>query len=355
MNFQLNRLVNLLIVFVMFILLSLGSTGIYTQFTILISVIFLTTSVACKIYVDNNIRIPKSFLYYVIFVFALGVHTYIFNGEFLFFWIFLSGGLVWIHTLYFQNIYSRFSDLLLILLGLMMGILYFYSLRSPINLPNLVSLFSAPTESVKHSNLGDLWAIVLIPVVYKIIYNKSNIYIPILAFGLYFLYISYSRAALFSLSVGIIYLIYKSKNFKTKDYIIPVIFTVILLLFTYFGANKTTLLSRPYFIQSIIGIYRYPLGTGIGNFGLISHDSNMVHNIFLEMLSGMGIFSLFFFVWTISLFKIYTNTSNKTSNNIIIAEMLAITTNFFFNTSYTIPGYVWLFFIVLGLLKNENN
>lgn len=333
--------------------LALGSIGVYREMFLFLGTTNALTALGYKLIQNGKIEIPKNYVLYIAFLIFLLIHTWFRQGNFMFFWLFLSGGLFWIEVYNFKNLFAQYFTSILIILGLLMGILYFYSLGNPIILPNLVSLFVGTTNLVKHSNIGDLWAIILIPLFYEFVKIKSKVYIPLTLIGIYFLAISYSRAAIVSLSVGFFYLLKNiSFNINIKKPAV-MLFIGLVTLFIYFGLSKTVLLSRPYFLQAVVGLAQYPLGTGMGNFGLISHDSNLVHNIFLEILSGMGIFSIFFFVWIYKVLK--SVILSKQVDNVMVAIFLAVLTDFCFNTTYTISGFMWIWFIVLGLIQQSKN
>jgi hypothetical protein len=330
------------------IFVALGSIGIFTELFLLLGTASFIIALGYKLLLKGGIEFPKNYIFYIIFLLTLLVHTYFYKGKFLFFWLFLSGGMLWLQVHNFKEIFSQYLTSILIILGALMGILYFYSLSNPIVLPNLVSLFARTTSLIKHSNIGDLWAIVLIPTFYILIKNKSKIYIPLIFIGIYFLTVSYSRAAIVSLFVGIIYLFKNDLSKKNFRKMLGVLFVVLIVLFMYFGLYKTTLLSRPYFLQAVVGLFKYPLGTGVGNFSLVSYDSNLTHNIFLEILSGMGAFSIFFFIWIYKILKsLFTD---KNPNPQVAAILLAVLADFCFNTTYTIPGFIWIWFICLALI-----
>lgn len=331
------------------IFLALGSVGVFSMTFLLFGTVNAIMALGYKLLLNGDVDLPRNYFLYVIFLFILSIHTYFTNSNFLFFWIFLSGGLLWLEVYNFKEVFAQYFASILIILGILMGILYFYSLNNPIVLPNLVSLFIGTTNFVKHSNIGDLWAIILIPIIYKLFRNCSKIYIPFALIGIYFLSISYSRAAIVSLMVGIVYLFKDDLLRKNYQKMLKLLFVVLIVLFIYFGLSKTILLSRPYFLQAIVGLTKYSLGTGVGNFGLISHDSNLVHNIFLEILSGMGIFSIFFFAWICEILKRVILC--KQVDGMMVAIFLAVLTNFCFNTTYTIPAFVWIWFMSLALSK----
>jgi len=122
--------------------------------------------------------------------------------------------------------------------------------------------------------------------------------------GIIFLIISNSRTSFVAFVLSIVYMIYKRYfviKLKKKYIIIPVLLMGV--LFVYLGVQKTTLFSRPYFAQSIQSFPQNPLGVGFGNFAQISDTfrgnendwtpfSGNVHNIILESLSGVGVFTI---------------------------------------------------------------
>jgi hypothetical protein len=172
--------------------------------------------------------------------------------------------------------------------------------------------------------------------------------LPLFVIGAYFLAISYSRSALLALAVGIFYIFQRSGSREKLKNILIISLLCITTLFIYAGLSKTVLFSRPYFWQAIVGFVRYPLGTGLGNFSVLNAGTNLVHDIVLEMFSGMGIFSVFFIVWLYKVLKILF-----TAHNINIeaaAVFLAIFIDFSFITTYTIPAFIWLWFMSLALI-----
>jgi len=331
------------------VFLALGSIGVFREVFLLLGMANAITALGYKLIQNGRIEIPRHFLLYTIFLLVLLIHTWLMEGNFMFFWLFLSGALFWIEVHNFQNLFLQYFIPTLIILGFLMGLTYFYSLSSPINLPNLVSLFSAPTNLIKHSDIGDLWAVVLTLIFYLLSKKRPYFYIPLIILGGYFLTISYSRSALVSLTIGILYIFQKSESQKKLKKILVFFLLGIGVLFIYAGMSKTVLLSRPYFLQAIVGVIQYPLGTGMGNFTHVSSGSNLVHNIILEVFSGMGIFSVVFIVW---LYKVLRSLFTTRNTNIeATAIYLAVLTNFCFNTTYTIPTFVWLWFVSLGLTQ----
>lgn len=329
--------------------ISLGSVGVFSELFLLLGLANALAALGCKLIQSGELQVPKNIPLYGVFLLILLIHTYFLKGNFTFFWLFLSGGLLWLQVYNFQPIFKRYFSSTLVILGLLMGTVYFYSLKTPINLPNLVSLFAATTNSIKHSNLGDLWAVVLTVIFYSFAKKRARFYVPLIILGGYFLTISLSRAALVSLTAGVFYIFHRSKDQKAVRKYLHFFLLAVAVLFVYAGISKTVLLSRPYFLQAIVGFAEYPLGTGLGNFTLVSNSSNYVHNIVLEVFSGMGIFSAVFIIW------LYKTTSSiltgKNTNSEAGAVFLATLTNFCFSTTYIIPAFIWVWFISLALTQ----
>jgi hypothetical protein len=333
------------------VFLALGSIGIYGELFLLLGMVNAICALGYKIFQTGSLLIPKTFSLYSLFLFVLLIHTLVTDGNITFLWIFLSGGLVWLEVFNYKEIFSKYFTPILIILGILMGGFYFYSLSFPMGPSSLASLFSASTEIIKHSDIGDLWAVVLVGVFYLFSKKRQLLYLPLFLIGTYFLAISFSRSALLALAVGIFYIFEMSKSRKKLKNILIISLLCITGLFIYAGMSKTVLFSRPYFWQAITGFVRYPLGTGLGNFSVLNAGTNLVHDIFLEVFSGMGIFSVFFIYW---LYRVLRNLFS--ARNISVeasAVFLAILVDFSFITTYTIPAFIWLWFISLGLMQKE--
>jgi hypothetical protein len=333
------------------VFLAFGSIGIYGELFLLLGIVNAVCALGYKIFQTGSLLIPKTFQLYTLFLFVLLIHTRFTGGNITFLWILLSGGLVWLEVFNFKNIFREYFIPILIILGILMGGLYFYSLNFSVGPSSLASLFSAPTGVVKHSDIGDLWALVLVGVFYLFSKKRQLFYLPFFAIGAYFLAISFSRSALLALAIGIFYVFQKSESRKKLKNILIIFILCITALFIYAGLSKTVLFSRPYFWYAIAGIIKYPLGTGLGNFSVLNAGTNLVHDIVLEMFSGMGIFSVFFICW---LYKVLRNLFTARNINIEAASVfLAILVDFSFITTYTIPAFIWLWFISLGLMQKE--
>ena len=330
------------------IFLALGSIGIYREAFLYLAMANGVTALGYKLIQNSRIEIPKNFYLYFVFILTLFLHTILLNGNLYFCWLFASGLIQWLVGYNFKEIFSKYFMYALTILGLLMGSLYFYSTVYPIEIPNLVSLFAPATETFKHSNIGDLWAVILIGLFYNYTKRPSKAYIPLFLFGAYFLTVSYSRTAVLSLLLGILFIYFKTKREAFFKKYLSYILLFCCLVFVYISSSKTLVYSRPFFFDAIAGLYKYPLGTGLGNFGLVSLKTNLAHNIIFEIVSAMGLFSVFFVYWFTNLIREFLK---KSSNNVEYASMLlVIFVTFLFNTTYTIPSFVWIVFLVLCFL-----
>ncbi|MGA2910866.1 MAG: hypothetical protein ABSE04_03670 [Candidatus Microgenomates bacterium] len=333
-----------------FIILILIGIGIDTSFILVLVLLNVLAALIYKYINIGKIEIPKNYFLYVIFLLVLLVHTRLFHGNILFLQLLSIGGLLWLEVYNFRRLFAKYFAPILITLGMLMSGIYIYSLRFPVNLPNLLALFKAPPDLARHVVIGDLWAVILVAVFYLFFRKKSYFYLPLIGLGLYFLAISYSRSALLALAVGIFYIFQKSVNRKKLKNIILVLFVIITALFVYFATVKSLLFSRVYFFQAIIGFFRFPLGTGIGNFTYLTNLADLVHDLPLEVFSGMGIFSVVFLVW---LYKILKQMLTVKKINVeAVAIFLAILIDFCFYTTYTIPIFIGIWFLSLALTEN---
>jgi len=334
-------------------------------YIIIFSLIFIISTFFSK----NNIKIPSGFLIYIFFLVTLAIHTIIsprldVNAKNVF--LYLIGGLVW---LVFFNLHKpqKTLSLILILVGLLFIGVFFYQKIIGIN-TNATTFGLDNYAFGTHIYLADLWSVIIIIPIYNLFHrDKRTIYNTILlVIGLTIIAASYSRSALFSLIGVIFYLsenIYISTIPKSIKLLRIIIYLIILFILIVFSMQKSLLNSRPYFRQALIGFTKYPLGVGVGNFYKISQDTSnsfissadtsfLVHNIVLEFLSGMGIFSITFILWLF--YEINTIFKNVAKNNLLArCIFIAITINFMFNSVYAIPTMLWLWFAALGSTQTE--
>ena len=348
-----------------FILL-LGGLGVEVETVQLFGIFFgILLLLACwgK---KKKIALPPFFILYSIFLFLFLIHSFLLSVnakkslEVLS--LFLGGGLFWIAFYNLKGGFSRSYGYLIISLGIVFGLLaHFYEF---VGLKTIRpwSLYAQTSSYHNHNHLGDLWAPVMVILIFHLFRDVKNLlYWFLISVGMYILIISQSRAALLSLSFGLFYLAIKSGlKEKYKNIFIGII-CILVIIFLFFGTQKSVLLSRPYFVQSLFGFFRNPQGVGVGNFEMISKDpknhilglsgfSSVTHNIVLELLTGMGIMGLIFVYWLYNVWMRLWKSENK-RGMLYRALFLTITINFLFDITYFIPTMYWLWFASLGIAQ----
>jgi hypothetical protein len=215
----------------------------------------------------------------------------------------------------------------------------------------------------RHYHIGDLWAFALVLILGKN-WGKFDLKTWILLdLGFLFLVLSNARSSYLSLIVGFVYFIVKKYGVGQFKKVVPAVFMILITtLFIFSSITKTTIFSRPYFLQSIEGFIKHPFGVGMGNFkqigleyyaktGDTSKFSLYTHNLFLEALSGIGIFSIVFLAF---LFLTAKDVLTEKKRNLEWGALIfAILTNFMFDTTYTIPGLIWILFIAIGVFQSK--
>jgi hypothetical protein len=338
------------------------------QETIFLSILLsaVATSLGLVHIVKERIKLMLPRHLVPMILFTLVLHSYlIFVGNrtnpLLFALIFTEGILYW---LIFFNIGGGGTFLKSMLIKLTLLYSFFYLLTNIFNLglTKLSTMFFLEIGPSRHYHMGDLWVFAIIGVAgggwNKL---KPNHWLFI-GLGVLFLVLSNSRSAYLALLVAVIYLVAKTNSVKAvKKTFVVLLVVLITTLFILAGFTKTSLFSRPYFLQSIQAFPSHILGVGMGNFGLIGEYllkttfakeisiSSHTHNIFLEALSGTGIFSILFLIFLIQVVKDLLNCSPKKA--VWGALLTAILANFMLDTTYTIPGLVWILFICLGVFQ----
>jgi len=335
-----------IILAVLGILIFFGSTPIYNSYTLPISIVSVLILLGFWLIRGRKIEIPKNYILYLVFAVLLLVHYFVFGGEITYFLLFLSGGLYWLSIYNLRDFVSKYFFTFQITFGFVMTGVYMVSIARGVYFSSSNDLFLPIASGVLHNHLGDLWAIILVGVYYKITQKYQWWQIPIVIFGLAIIAQSFSRSAIVALIAGALYVYYKSEKKKEMKKIFKISLVIVTLLFLFVSAFKTTLFSRPYYLEGLNSFIRSPLGIGMGNFSKVSPESLLAHNIVLEVISGIGIFSAVFIVWLIKVFKSFAGGS---SNILYKALFLAIFVNFFFDTTYTIPAMIWIWFSTLAL------
>lgn len=221
--------------------------------------------------------------------------------------------------------------------------------------------------SLTHNHLGSFLILPLIILIFEML-DKKPTWKKLLSFFVIFLtYIfSYSRTAYLSLIVTLILLVYLI--FKKFRHIIKKIVVVSLLIsifFLFFSPVLTKYLFKEkgvktsfgyreiYYKKAIIGFLKKPFfGWGMGNYYKIEYTDKQnpkigsvySHNIFLDMLSENGIFTLVAFILMISYGLFFGK------KNLYYYLFIALLVNFQTHFTYSIIPFIWLFFISMGLI-----
>lgn len=354
--------------FLIFSFLALFVSGISSE-TIMLSILFSLPAVSFGLIQilksREKINFPKHFGLMILFTIVLHLYLIFINNKlnpFYFAVIFGEGLAYW---LIFFNLKDggKLLRSLLIKLTLLYALFYFVTKFFHFNLIKLSELFFSEGLPSRHYHFGDLWAFTLVAIIgmrwgaFKL---KDWLLIVL---GLLFLVVSNARSAYLSLLLGFIYLLIKmsSKDIKLNKIIPGAFLALVIGLFIFASTTKTTLFSRPYFLQSIEAFPSHPLGVGMGNFKLIGEYilktttaksvslSYYTHNILLEALSGVGVFSILFLIFLVNIARDILK--EKSGNIVWGAVLIAILVNFMFDTTYTIPGLIWILFMTLGIFQ----
>lgn len=217
----------------------------------------------------------------------------------------------------------------------------------------------------KHYFFALLCSMAIVVLAKDLTKNKTPKDWIVLLLSLFFMAISNNRSAILALVGGLIFLFSKNNYFqKNKKIIYKLILPFAIVGFVVFSLNKTVIFDRPYYLHSIKSFTHFPFGVGMGNFNLVNEYilktttensvaiSDKTHNLFLETLSGVGVFSLLFLVFLVKqitdLFK--TNQDGRLWASVVLSMLIC----FMFDTSYSIPFYIWLFFSSLGVFNQKS-
>lgn len=242
-------------------------------------------------------------------------------------------------------------------------IFHVFSLITGLDLYFFFSHFYDIQNKTGHFHLGDMLALSGIVFAYLFLDRKRFVY-PFFVLAVLFLMSQmFSRSAFLTLGSGVVFFTTYKKGLG-RTFLITLMVTS-LVAFVALSQDKSVLFQRPYFVQSILGFFERPQGYGMGNFGLVSTNfttgiagysdfSTYTHNIFLEILTGIGVFSLPFFLWFYKNAKIVL-VSGVPEVLLPGALFIALTVNFLFDMSYTISGLVWFWFYFLGVVVGGAN
>lgn len=325
----------------------MGSCGIFKDYCIPLSIANALLFLGIKLVWGTEVRIPKHFKLYALFTTTLLLHFFIFGGKIIYFWMFLSGGLYWVSIYNIRTLAEKYFFPFIYFLGLMSLFLFIYFKLIGTTYLSPDNLFLPIKDGLLHNHIGDIWAVILVSVFYKVITKFKTCYIPLIIIGFIMIVLSFSRSSVITLAVGIAYVLYRL-NLRTKKNIAILAALICSSIFIYFSIYKSTIFARPYFEEAIYSLLKTPLGFGMGNFSNVSTETNVVHNLVLEVIGGMGVFSSIFIFW---LYKVgETIYNNKNINIEFSAIFIALFVNFFFDSTYVIPGLFWIWFVALALI-----
>jgi hypothetical protein len=203
-----------------------------------------------------------------------------------------------------------------------------------------------------HNHLGDMLMTASV-----ILFISS----PTLAFPLVVLIMmSLSRSSILGLVVGLGYVVYNRKLTQKYKKLITLGLGLFLIIFSIMSVGKSAIRSRDYYIQSLVGLIRYPIGVGYGDFGRISHDnsthvlnafgySSNAHGLVFEWISGIGWFSLLPIFWLGVFAYALGKRSNNSSLELYRALWWAMLIPILLDSVYVNPSYWWLWMLVTGL------
>ncbi len=357
-------LINNLILFSFFGIVFFGSLGVGLFEVNVLSFLFFTVVLAV-LSLKIKLNIPPLFKSYLMFLLILliGLSWSLDKiSSFEFFIPFAVGALIWFifYNLEIEN--SHFVGLV-IFLGVIFALFFLISLFNDNLKANPASLFSPIWVESRHVHLGDYWMVVFLFVLNLYLsentFSKKLINLSLLLFAIFIIFISSSRSAMVGALVGAMGVL-GSRYGKRFD-ILKILFVFIfVLLFLTATTGKSVFTSRDYFIQGLVGLFHHPFGVGGGNFRLVSYDpknqilwfnntSSLAHNIFIEMISAVGIFGFYFIYIVLNLVK-----EGIRIKTIYWLAFISLFINFFFDYTYEIPAMLYLWFSFLGLAQRNN-
>jgi hypothetical protein len=184
---------------------------------------------------------------------------------------------------------------------------------------------------------------------------------PVLAFPLVVLIMmSFSRSSILGLVVGLGYVLFNRKLTRKYKKLITVGLGLFLIVFSIMSIDKSALRSRDYYIQSLAGLVKHPVGVGYGNFGRVSQDtsthifgasgySSFAHGLVFEWISGIGWLSLLPLGWLLTIAYTIGKRAQDRHRELYRAVWWAMLIPILLDSVYVNPSYWWLWMLVTGL------
>lgn len=214
-----------------------------------------------------------------------------------------------------------------------------------------------------HHHLGDWWSLVVVAIIgYQGRIKNRGWRWGVIMLGIVIIAWSRSRSAVVAMLGGVGYLWWSQEIKGIKERGLGWIMVVMASIFLGIGVRKTTIFSRLFYLEAIQGLMRNPWGVGMGSFREVSSEfsrqvyyskevwSSYVHNLPLEVLIGVGVVGGgFFLLWLVGRIREVGTRKGGVTEALWIAALI----NMFFDYTYMIPAYLWVWFIMLGVWQRE--
>lgn len=318
---------------------------------------------------ERRIVLPPYFFVYMGVVALVGWDIMTRGNSFYspkFFSLMLGGGFFWLA--FFWSVKGRASAIIktsfysfLVLLGYLFfagNLFYEYLIfdKSHFSLSILQPL------SLEHKHIGVLWSLVLVALAPILNKNKKLPWYIVftIVLGLVAIIISYARSAYLGVFVGLL-TIYRD---KLKGFDLKNVYLKIFLLLTVLMIGMITLYkpirSFNFYTPAVLSLVRLPFGAGVGRFKEVTSFYSYIyrstdfittssHNLFLELIYGLGWMGFAFLFWFILSCKTILVKNN--SGIVFGALFLATSAIFMVDPGYAIPTLYWLWVSFLGLAQ----
>jgi hypothetical protein len=311
----------------------------------------------------KKIKLPPHFGLYLLFTMILNIYILFLTDKrspFNYSLLFTEGAAYW---LLFYNLDKKYSEKLtglFLALAIVYGILYGISLALNNSFTNLALHYFDFGVGAGHPQIGNFYALIVAFLAGSALSGKTYRFdLVFYLLGLIFIIFSKSRTTLIALGLSL--MLYFRNSSKAK-YFIYLAVPVIIIAILFISSGRSLLASRVYLLQSLLSVINYPLGVGMGNFreisltfynsgSLLGYYSSYTHNIFLEAISGVGIFALLLLLWGFRVLRdIFKNTKNINGWSYLF---LTLTIIFMVDFFYIIPAMFWLWLSALGILQRS--
>ncbi len=306
------------------------------------------------LYAGINIKLPRYFKIYLLFLITGLTHYFFFGGNLKLFIILVSGAVYWITAHNLKDEIAKHIPWVIRILSIVMALFLFANIGKDLRSDVSENLFH-PTATSKHNHIGDVFAVAVVPSILDptVGFKPFNIFFS--AISLFFVAFSFSRSAVVSLIFSVLFVYLISGHKYRQKMVLNIIFILGLCLIVYFGTQKTTIFSRPYFAESLGLLIKNPWGIGFGNFPKYYPGVEIVHSLIVEIVVGYGVFATIGIYWIyLTLKQVVFESRLESKNGANIALFIAIVTNLAFDRTYLIPTFIWLMFVILGVIERGN-